>query len=53
MTKFNTVNGFRLTVAGGTLDYCIATSNNAHIATGTKWNVTVGANGISANNITT
>jgi hypothetical protein len=53
MTKFNTTNGVRLTVTGGTLDYCIATSNNVHIATGTKWNVTVGANGISANNITT
>lgn len=53
MTKYNTVNGFRLTVTSGTLDYCIATSNNVHIASGTKWSVTVGANGVSANNITT
>jgi len=53
MTKFNAANGFRLTVTTGTLDYCIATSNNVHIATGTKWSVTVGANGVSANNITT
>lgn len=48
-------NGIQITVGAGTFDYCLITGNNAHGATGTKWNLSGGqnANGVTANNITT
>jgi hypothetical protein len=47
-------NGLRVTLSGGTWDWCLVTGNNMHTASGTKWTLPAGnANGLSTGNLTT